>query len=138
MGVFAGPAIYITGLVLGMRAQRASLPATEEFSYGRALGTGLMVTLFAAIFGAVFYYVYLRFINPHFTEVIMQAQTAKLEGKGMSGAKLEQAQQFLRMFLQPGAQTALCFLGTILWGTVISLVAAAFIKRSAPPPLPMA
>ncbi|HZP59858.1 MAG TPA: DUF4199 domain-containing protein [Opitutaceae bacterium] len=134
VAAIASPVITITGLVLGMRARRAAAPATEEFSYGRALGAGMMVTLFAALFGTIFYYVYLRFINPDFTDVIMQAETAKLEAKGVSGAKLEQAQNFMRMFLQPGMQIVVGFIGTVIWGTVISLVAAAFVKRPALPP----
>ncbi|HTQ31801.1 MAG TPA: DUF4199 domain-containing protein [Opitutaceae bacterium] len=132
IGLVAAPAIYITALVLGMHADRRATPMEKEFSYGRALGTGVMITLFAALFGAVFYYIYLRFINPDFTDVILQAQAARLEAKGMDSAQIERMQSFTRVFMKPAVQVIVGFIVTVMWGTVISLVAAAFVKRPAP------
>ncbi len=42
-----GLAIGVTCTVLGVKARRAELPPTEDFGYGRALGAGVMITLFA-------------------------------------------------------------------------------------------
>src|SRR5436190_20832879 len=58
LGIVGGCAIGITCIVLGTKARRAEVPVTEDFSYGRALGAGVMIPLFAALFGIVTNYLY--------------------------------------------------------------------------------
>ena len=129
-----GLAIGITATTLGMRAKRNTTPSTEEFSFGQAFVTGFMITLFAALLSAAFHYVYLAFINPDFTGIIQQAQRAKLEAKGLSSDKIEHIQNLTGVFLKPAVQAIFGLIGTLSWGTVISLLAAAFVKRPASPP----
>ena len=124
-----GLVISITCIVLGIKARRTELPLTEDFGYGRALGTGFKITLFAALFGSVFGYVYFTVINPNFIEVIVQAQTEKLEAKGMSGEQIERVIGFTRGMMKPAIQTAFSFIIVTFFGTMISLIAAAFLKR---------
>ena len=121
--------ISIACLVLGMKARRAEVPATEEFGYGSALFTGFMISLFGGLCSVVTNYLYFHVINPGFTEIIVQAQLDKMEAKGMSGTQLEQAEKGIRMFMNPIFTGCFVFLGSLFWGTVISLVAAAFLKR---------
>ena len=122
-----GLAIGIATIVLGTKARRAEVPATEDFGYGRALGAGVMITLFAALFGVVFNYVYSSFINPNFIEVMVQAQTEKFEAQGMSGEQIDRAVGMMRGMMQ----AAFGFIFGMFFGTVISLVTAAFLKRPA-------
>jgi hypothetical protein len=126
-----GLAIGITFVVFGTKARRAELPATEDFGYGRALGAGVMITLFAAIFGVVFNYLYSAIINPNFVEVMVQAQTLKFEEKGMSGEQIDRAVGLMRGMMKPGIQAAFGFIFGLFFGTLISLVTAAFLKRPA-------
>src|SRR5580700_467509 len=58
-----GLAVGITATTLGMRAKCNATPSTEEFGYGQAFATGFMIALFAALFGGIFHYIYLTFIN---------------------------------------------------------------------------
>jgi Protein of unknown function (DUF4199) len=129
-------AVGVTATILGMRAQRKATPSTEEFSYGRAFATGFMIALFAALFGAIFQYVYLAFINPDFAEIVQQAQAARLEAKGLSSEQIDRMQHFARMFMKPAVQAILGIIGGVIWGTVISLIIAAFVKRPASTPAP--
>lgn len=131
LAMSVGLAVGITATALGMRAKCQATPATEEFGYGQAFATGFMIALFAALFGAIFHYIYLAFINPGFTDVIQQAQRAKLEAKGISSEQIERMQNFARMFMQPAVQAIFGILGALIGGTLISLVVAAFVKRPA-------
>ena len=132
IGGLVGLAIGIVFTVIGTRARRAEVPATEPFGYGRAFGAALMITLFAALFGALFYFIYQQFINPGFQDVVVQAQTAKLEARGLSGAQLEQAEKMTRMFTGPLISSGLGFIMQMFFGTILSLIIAAFVKRPAP------
>src|SRR5271169_3395189 len=56
IGGIGGLAIGATCTVLGVRARRAEVPATEDFGYGRALGAGVMISIFAALLNSLFGY----------------------------------------------------------------------------------
>jgi len=137
IGMGGGLVIGIAAIVLGTKARRAELPATEEFGYGRALGTGVMIVLFAALFGIVTNLLYTQVINPNFSEVLVQAQIEKWEAAGMSADKIEKAEGLMRKMMNPAIQACVGFLSGMMFGTLISLVTAAFLKReaSAEPPV---
>jgi MFS family permease len=124
-------AICIVGIVLGTKARRAELPAHENFTYGRALGAGVMITLFAALLGVVTNYLYFAVINPGLTDLIVQVQVEKLEAKGVASAQIEQVEKIVRAMSRPPIQAAFGFLGGMFFGTVISLVTSAFLQRPA-------
>ncbi|MDB6168129.1 MAG: hypothetical protein JWM88_993 [Verrucomicrobia bacterium] len=124
-------AISVAVIALGTRARRADVPVTEEFGYGRALLAGFLITLFACLFGLITNFLYFQVINPGISEVIVQSQLDKLEAKGVTGARLEQAEKMTRMFMKPAIFTIVGFLGGLFWGTIISLIVAAFMRRKA-------
>ena len=131
IGTLGGLIIGTACITLGIKARRAAVPATEEFGYGRALGTGVLVALFAALFGIGTSLLYTTVINPKFIDVIVQAQVGKLEEKGLSAAQIEGAEKMIRTLSSPGLQSVFNFFGGLLFGTLISLVSAAFLKRPA-------
>ncbi|MSU23600.1 MAG: DUF4199 domain-containing protein [Opitutus sp.] len=126
-----GLGIAIACIIFGTKARRAEVPVTEEFAYGSALGSGVMITLFAALFGIVTTYLYTAVINPNFTEVTMQAQAAAFEAKGVPTDKIEQIQKITAAMMKPPIQAAFGFVFGMLFGTIISLITAAFLKRAA-------
>ncbi len=133
VGSLGGLAIGIACITLGVKARRAEVPATEEFGYGRALGAGVMITLFAALLGIGTSLLYAKVINPEFSDVILQAQLRDLEAKNLPVAQAEAAEKMMRAMSGPTAQVVMGFFGGLFFGTIISLVAAAFLKRPAAP-----
>jgi predicted DNA repair protein MutK len=126
-----GLVLGIIFIVLGIKARRAEVPATEDFGYGRALGAGVLVSLFACIFGVVTNFIYMNVINRGFKELMVQAQINKLEAAGMSSERIEQAEKVMRTMMNPALQAVLGILIGMLFCTIISLIAAAFLKRPA-------
>lgn len=123
--------ISIAIIVLGVRARRSEVPATEEFGYGRALGAGVMISLFGCLFGTATNLLYFQVINPEVTNVIIQAQLNAMEAKGMSEAQLTQVEKGMRFMMSPGiAAAAGIFIG-MFFCTIISLIVAAIVKRPA-------
>ncbi len=131
VGVSGGLIIGAVCITLGTQARRAEIPATEAFGYGRALGAGVMIALIAATFSIGSTFLYCAVINPGFVDVIVQAQVEKLEAKGLSSAQIEGAEKMIRKFSGPVVQSISGFFGGLLFGTLISLVTAAFLKRPA-------
>lgn len=129
--MIAGTAIAIVFIVLGTKARRAEVPATEPFGYGRALGAGMMVVLFSALFGVIFSYVYSAFINPGMMDVAAQAQIEKWEAAGMSSSQIDAAEKVMRKMMSPGLQAVFGLVGGLFFGLVITLITSAFLRRPA-------
>ncbi len=124
-------AITAVVLVLGTKARHAEVPLSEPFGYGRTLGAAVMIMLFASLFGMLINFAYFKFINPDFVDVLVQAQSDKLESKGLSADKIEQMEKGMRMFMKPPIMAVVGFLQAMLAGTVIALVTSAFVRRPA-------
>jgi hypothetical protein len=135
IGNLGGLAIAVTCMALGIKARRAEVPAGEPFGYGSALGAGVMISLFSSIFSSIFSYAYNAFINPAFAEMLLQAKLAGLDASGMSGDRLEKAESMTRLMFNPGALAILVLVIGFIFGVLIALVVAAFLKRPGPPPL---
>lgn len=126
-----GLGISITAIVLGTQARRATVPANEDFSYGSALFAGFMIALFSSLIGIVTTLLYTQLINPGLNEVVIQAQTAKWESMGLSSAQIEKAEGITRKMTSPAVQASMGFFFGLLFGTIVSLITAAFLKREA-------
>jgi hypothetical protein len=138
IGTVGGLTITIVGLVLAMIAARAQ-STDGAFPYGRAFLAGFMTALFAGLFGAVFYLLYGFVINPEFHEVLYQYQMDQIAAKGVSASQAEGMEGMMRFFCGPVWFALMSVFGSLITGTLLSLIIAIFVKRnvaaSAPPPL---
>jgi len=130
VGGVANLAIAITCMVLGTKAVREDNPPEEAFGYGRALWAGFRIAAVSTVISSVFSYCYFAFINPGFSDVLLQDKMTKLEASGVSGAKLEQAESMTKMFLAPGPAAIFGLVIGLIFGLVVSLIVAAFLKRA--------
>ena len=126
-----GLAVGIACIVLGTKARRAEVPPRENFGYGSALACGVMITLFAALIGLVTNYLYTAFINPNLVEVLLQSQVEKLEADGIPADRIEQIQKMSATMMKPAVLAVFGFISGMFFGTVISLITAVCLKRSA-------
>jgi Na+/H+-dicarboxylate symporter len=130
-----GLPVGILIIALGVKARREETPLTEDFGYGRALGAGVLISVVSSVLSTAFNLVYSNFINPRFPEVMVQAQLAKLEAKGMPPAQLDAAEKGVRMFMGAVPQAIFGILAGVVFGLILSLIIAAFLKRApAEPP----
>jgi predicted DNA repair protein MutK len=118
-------------LVLGVKARRAEIPATENFGYGRALWAGVQISFFACVFGIITNFLYMNVINRGLRELMVQAQITKWEALGMSSDNIEKAEKMMRTMMNPALQAVFGLIFGMIICTVISLVVAAFLKRPA-------
>ncbi len=121
--------IGITCLLFGMREKRDLTPADKNWGYGSALGTGVMIGLFACLLGAIYNYAYFAFINPDLREVMLEAQIIAMEEKGVPASQIDAAEPFIRKWLSPGVMTAMGTVMGFFWNLVLSLIVAAFVRN---------
>ena len=130
IGIIAMVILTFVIVYLGTKARAATIPPEERFGYGRALGAGVMIVLFASLFGVLTNYAYFQFINPGFVDVLVQAKSSKLEATGVSATQLDQMEQGIRMMMKPPIIAVFGFFQGMLSGTLIALITSAFARRS--------
>ena len=130
----------IMGVVIafGMREWRREV-GKGAMSYGRGLGTGLLITIWSTLFSIVFQVIYFIFINPGYSEALYQFQVAEMERKGMAEDVISKAEPAMRFMMSTPMLIVFGVIGAIFFGLVLSLILAAVFKAEAsnapvPPP----
>ena len=121
--------IFIGGLVLGIREARKE--AQEEykvFTYGAAFKTGALISVFMAIGGAVFSYIYSAFVNPGMADILMNNQYNKMLESGMPQEQIMRIQESSRVWFEPQFQAISALIGTIIIGILLTLIIAIFMR----------
>ncbi len=129
VGLVLGIVIAVVCLLMGMREKRELTPAKDNWGYSSALGTGVMIGLFAAIFSTIYTYCYFNFINPNMSELIYQMEVLKMEAKGMTDAQISQAEPIMRKMMSPVILTAIGMVSMFIINVVLALIVAIFVKN---------
>jgi Protein of unknown function (DUF4199) len=136
IGGLVGLIVTIVILVLGIKAKRAARPPDQEFTYGQAYGAGMVIQVWAC-FSIFTTYFYLQVINPHFVDLMIQANRDKMEARGMAEDQIERGEHIMRFFVSPAAQAVETFFIGLIIAAIITLIVAAFLRRpGAHDPLP--
>lgn len=128
-----GFVIMVVVLVLGIKAVREESP-DKGLSYGKGVGTGVLISLYAGLMSGVYNFIHFKFINTEFVDYQMEIVRAKWEQAGMSAAQMEQAEGITRAMMGPVATSIMAPIMTVIAGLIVSLIASAFLKRAATPP----
>jgi len=132
IGQIAGLLTSVIGILLAMRAARAQSP-DGSLSYGRAVGTGTLVSLVSGAISAVYVLFYGTVINPQFHELVYENATSK-----MTAEQAEAAAGMMRFFTGAIWMGVMVLIVSPIFGALISLIIAIFVKRPAQTPPPIA
>ncbi len=124
-----GFALFI-GLII-MAIKEFKTANNGYLKVGQAVKTGLGVSLIAAIIGAVYMFVFLKYIEPGFIDNYMQVQEqVMLEAKpDMSEEDLELAMSMARKFTTTGMLVTMTLAGTLLGGLFYSFIAGLIMQK---------
>ncbi len=120
--------VQILLIVMGIKYYRDSVQG-GFISYGRALGTGTLISLFAAIIISVYMYIYITYMDPTFMEFIASQQEEQLYAQGFSDEQVERSMEMARNFTSPNMMLIMAFLGTTFIGFIMSLIISIFLKK---------
>lgn len=125
-----GIALFLLFILLGTREVRDAR-GDQGLSYGRALGTGMLIAVFAGVFGGLYSFFHFTFINPEYAQYAAQMTRAQLEAKGNIPAdQIDKIVEFSSVFLKPWAIAAMSIVGSLFTGLLASLITAIFMKRA--------
>ena len=131
-GYFAS-VIPVVTIYIGIRAQRNMMPG-KTIALGKAILTGIWITLIAAAISTAFMQVYYALINPHFMELGEVSLNKKLAAGSISQDEFNRQVMEVRQMAAPMFQLVFGFLGTVAMGTVISVVMALILRTRTPKP----
>lgn len=116
--------VSLAVMLLAMRAVRAA-SADGSLSYGRAVGTGTLVSLFSGLLTAPYILLYGLVINPDYHELIFQQTISE-----MTQEQADAAGGMMRFFTGPIWLAAMAIFMSPIMGALISLILGLFVRRA--------
>ncbi|MBU0487763.1 MAG: DUF4199 domain-containing protein [Bacteroidetes bacterium] len=125
-----GILIMMGGLILGTWHFRKN---TEEpkVSYGRAYSISFLTVLFGTIIFAVYYFIFLKFIDPTVIDQMLTVQENAIMNRypDMSQAQIDKILEQQRKFMTPAAMAIWTVVGVAFWTAVLSLITSIFLRK---------
>src|SRR6056297_735475 len=125
--------LLIAGIIIFTRKYRADFNRTY-FPYGEAFKVGFFTSIFAAIVGAFFLYIYYSYISPESLEQYLLLQQNAFLESGLAEEQASQMTGLMENMMSPGLMAFSSLLGNTIFGLIISLITAAFLKRGTQDP----
>jgi hypothetical protein len=120
--------LYIICIVFAQIHYRNS-ELNGEISYGQAVGFATAAMLFNGIIMALYTIILYSFIDPGLVDQMKAVQEEALLQRGMTEDQIEAAMSMSAKMFTPGWMSIMGLLGSVLMGTIISLVSSIFIKK---------
>ena len=124
-----GLLIFGTILFFGMKEVRESKPH-QELAYSGAFVAGLLISIFAGLFGALYTFVHFTWVNPDYPQYLEDLVRTQLQAKGVPSANIDAAVKLQTVFLRPWVQAVASVIVTPIMGILCSLLLAIFAKRT--------
>lgn len=102
-------------------------------SYGKALGAGVVINIYAAILTAIYIYILYGFIDPGLVDKQMLDAEEKLIARGMPEGSIDTALQMQAKFMKPWFMALSSVFSAAFFGFILSLIVSLFIKKEGNP-----
>jgi len=121
----------IGGIVWGLKTYRDQ-GLNGFISFGKAFTTGFYISVVAGVISAIWAFIFFKFINPEFVEIILQETETQMMEQGQSEEVIEQTLKYTRMFMKPSLMAFWSFLFNIIGGAILSLIIGAIMRKDPP------
>jgi hypothetical protein len=120
----------IGGMVWGTLEYRKTY-LNGFMTYGKAFSTCFMIALFAAILSAFFTFIFAEFINPNYSQEILEKAREGMmsSGRQMTDEQMDQALIWTQRFTTPVMMAIWGLITSVAISAVLSLLEAIFLKK---------
>jgi len=101
--------------------------------YGKALGCGMVIFLYAAVIIAVYTYILYTVIDPGLIDKYAAATAGKLEAKGMTQDAIDAAMKIQEKMMKPWIMVVSSLFSIIFSGFLMSLITSIFVAKKGNP-----
>jgi len=102
-------------------------------AYGKSVGAGVVINLYAAIITAIYVYVLYAFIDPGLVEKSLAFAQEKMIAKGIPEEALDAATAMQAKMMKPWIQAISSVFYGVFFGLLISLIVSLFIMKKGNP-----
>jgi hypothetical protein len=121
--------VLLGAIILGIRSFRDE-DLGGYISYGKSLGTGVVIAFFGSIIVAFYTYLFFNVVDPALIDQMIEMTREKMIESGMPDDQVEMAVDMSARFMTPGWMFTFSILGITFMGFVFSLLASVFLKRN--------
>ena len=104
-----------------------------QITYGQSVGAGVIIYVYYAVIMAIFGYLLYTVIDPGLMKKALAVAEAKMASKGLPQAQIDTAMTLTSKMMKPAFTAIFGLFGTMISGTIISLIVSIFIKRETNP-----
>ncbi len=102
-------------------------------TYGQAMGSGVIIVLYAAIIMAVFTYILYAVIDPELTTKKLAFMEEMMLKRGAPEATIEPFMKLQEKWQKPAIQAPFSILGSMFMGTIMCLLVGIFVRKEGNP-----
>lgn len=121
--------ILIGGIMYGIKQVRDKVQ-NGFISYGRAVGSGTLVALFASIILAFYMFILTKYLDNSIIAKSIELAQQKWSESGMSDDQIEAMTKVAEPFMNPGFMAFGTVFSFTFLGVIISLIVGAFMKKN--------
>ncbi len=102
-------------------------------TYGKSVGAGVIISIYAAIISALYVYVLYTFIDPGLMEKSLAFAEAKMLEKGLPESAIEQGMEMQSKLMKPWFTALGTVFNSIISGLILSLIVSLFVMKKGNP-----
>ena len=104
-----------------------------QITYGQAVGAGVIIVFYYAIIMAVFTYILYAIIDPGLVAKQLAAVEELYSRKGMPQAAIDTTMKIQAKLMKPAFMAPLSIINSMIYGTILSLLVAIFVRKEGNP-----
>ena len=102
-------------------------------SYGRSVGAGVVISIYAAIITAIYIYVLYAFIDPGLIDKSIAFAEEKMIAKGLPEEAIEKAVEMQAKMMKPWFTALMGIINSVFYGLILSLIVSLFVMKKGNP-----
>jgi hypothetical protein len=102
-------------------------------TYGQSLGAGVVIILYSTILTTIFTYILYKFIDTGLTAKLLAFTEENMVKRGMPQAQIDAGMAMSKKMLTPEFMLISGFLGSMFFGTIVSLLVSIFTRKEGNP-----
>jgi hypothetical protein len=100
--------------------------------YSQGIGIAFWMSLVSSAISSIFTYIYVKFIDASFIDMIKEKQLEQFQEKGMSDSQIEQAMKISEMFMKPESFLIIGLIAGIIGTIIMALIVSIFTQKNNP------
>lgn len=139
LDVIGKPWVILPSLIISIVALYMLLRSYRDtynhgyISYGKAVGAGVVISIYSAILGAIYIYILYGFIDPGLVDKQILDAEEKLIARGMPEGSIDAALEMQAKFMKPWFMAVSSIFTAAFFGLILSLLVSLFIKKEGNP-----